>query len=525
MRLSYLVLAFASASLLGGCSFSLAQDVAPPPDSQLSGEPVATVIPTRPDSPPSAARGELIYSEKCLPCHGSGGLGDGEQSGNLSVPVPPIGTAELARQNTPFEWFKIISEGDMENFMPPFAASLSAQQRWDVLAYVYGLSGELALDDRGNLIEVEPMETGSSEQPADESVTAMDVRGTVKNGSGGDLPADAEITLYAYDHGQDLFTRTTTLDEMGEFHFDQIALDARALYQVSVEYKGLIYFSEPLAMTDLQAGNEFELIVYDGTQETSALSISSLNLVFYFQTEGQVKVIQQVLVSNSGDLAVVPAQDGQALLRYEIPQEAVNVSFEEGQIGDRYEWVESGFADYRAVLPGEDSYQIIYAFDLNYVRSLEFTRSVEFPTRNVHIFVPQNEVELEGENLALVGEQQLDGVPYRVYQLNGELEAGEKISVRLSGTHPLERSFLDQIAGNEFIIGMVALGVVLGIGGFWLRRAFTAAANGTSDQILDEIVILDELFEKNKISEGIYRQKRERLKKRLSRALKKGGES
>jgi len=521
MRLNYLVGAFASAVLLGACSFSLAQDVTPPPNSELSIEPAVTVVPALPDSPPDAARGEVLYVQKCAPCHGLGGLGDGEQSGNLPVAVPAIGTAEWARERTPIEWFKIVSEGNLDNFMPPFAASLSAQQRWDVLAHVYRLSGEFALDDSGNLVGASDLAgTSSDGQPP-----ALDVGGIVKNGSGGDLPSGALITLYAYDHGQDLFTRTTTLTEDGEFQFDDIPLDARNLYQVSLEYKGLIYFSEALTEAGLQTGNEFELVVYEGTQKTSDLFVSSLNLVFTFLAEGQVKVVEQVLLSNSGDLAVVPAKDGQALLHYELPPDAINLSFEQGQIGDRYELVAGGFADYRAVLPGENTYQVLYAFDLNYDRALEFVRAVQFPTRNVHIFLPQNEVELEGESLVLAGEQLVDGVPYRVYQLNRELEAGEQIALRLTGAHPLKSPFLIQISGDEFIIGLVALAVTVAIAGFWLRRSSrVTAASGASNQIMNAIIVLDKQFENKQISEKIYMRQRERLKKRLRQALKKGGE-
>lgn len=521
MRRSYLVALFASASLLSACSFSLAQDVAPPPNSELSIEPVATVVPALPESPPDALRGEVLYLQSCAPCHGIGGLGDGEQSGNLPVAVPAIGTVELARESTPIEWFMIVSQGNLDNFMPPFAASLSTQQRWDVLAHVYSLNGEFGLDGSGNLVGVsDPGGTGIEEQLA-----SVDARGMVKNGSGGSLPAGALITLYAYDHGQDLFTRTTTLLENGEFQFDAIPLDARNLYQVSLEYKGLIYFSRALAETQLRAGNEFELVVYEGTQDTSKLFISSLNLVFDFLAEGQVKVVEQVLLSNSGDLAVVPARDGQALLRYELPADASSVSFEEGQIGDRYELVTGGFTDYRAVLPGQNTYQVIYAFDLNYDGVLEFLRAVEFPTQNMHVFMPPNEVELEGESLVLAGEQLVDGVPYRVYQLNRELEAGDQIVIRLTGTHPIKSPFLIQISGDDLIIGLVALAATVGFAWFWLRRSSrTTTANATKNQIMDAIIALDEQFEKKEITENAYMRERKHLKKRLRLALKRDGE-
>ncbi|MEK6222094.1 MAG: c-type cytochrome, partial [Chloroflexota bacterium] len=46
----------------------------------------------------------------------------------------------LVQQSTPAEWFTMITNGNLERYMPPFSASLSDQDRWNVLSYVYRLS-------------------------------------------------------------------------------------------------------------------------------------------------------------------------------------------------------------------------------------------------------------------------------------------------------------------------------------------------------------------------------------------------
>jgi mono/diheme cytochrome c family protein len=88
---------------------------------------------------PNPALGAANYLEKCAPCHGVTGQGDGPQASQLPNPTSPIGSLELARASTPAEWFQIVTEGNIERYMPPFS-SLSDRQRWDVLAYVYTLS-------------------------------------------------------------------------------------------------------------------------------------------------------------------------------------------------------------------------------------------------------------------------------------------------------------------------------------------------------------------------------------------------
>ena len=50
-----------------------------------------------------------------------------------------IGSDEIARQSSPADWYRIISEGNIERFMPPFN-SLDTRAKWDVVAYIFSLS-------------------------------------------------------------------------------------------------------------------------------------------------------------------------------------------------------------------------------------------------------------------------------------------------------------------------------------------------------------------------------------------------
>jgi mono/diheme cytochrome c family protein len=123
--------------LLSACT--LAGDITPPPDYRPTEpvEPTAARV-VFPLVAPDPARGESIYVEKCAPCHGDTGLGDGSQAGELPVVVPALGNPEVARAATPMDWFQMVTNGNMQQFMPPFA-SLSDRQRWDVVAYAYSL--------------------------------------------------------------------------------------------------------------------------------------------------------------------------------------------------------------------------------------------------------------------------------------------------------------------------------------------------------------------------------------------------
>ena len=109
--------------ILSACSFSLAEDITPPPGAEVPLE-APTQPPLRgplyPLVPPDPSVGNLIYAEKCAPCHGITGLGDGSMAGQLPVPAPALGTDQVARTSSPAEWYSIVTQGNLEQRMPPF---------------------------------------------------------------------------------------------------------------------------------------------------------------------------------------------------------------------------------------------------------------------------------------------------------------------------------------------------------------------------------------------------------------------
>lgn len=137
MKFRILFLIVLTAALLSACNFTLAEDVTPPPN-YVPPTPLPTLGNLFPEQAPSLANGAAIYAEKCLPCHGGSGMGDGPQGIQLGVTVTALGLPEIARAASPAQWYEVVTRGRMERFMPPFA-SLNDQERWDVVAYVFSL--------------------------------------------------------------------------------------------------------------------------------------------------------------------------------------------------------------------------------------------------------------------------------------------------------------------------------------------------------------------------------------------------
>ena len=131
-----------SVSVLSACSLSARPKFN---DNLLT----PAVIPTRindgevaPLQPPDAANGAAIYAQKCVACHGTSGAGDGPRAAQLKAQnkiVANLISPARRRGVKPSEWHSVITNGRIQNLMPPFSGSLNAQQRWDVLSYVWAL--------------------------------------------------------------------------------------------------------------------------------------------------------------------------------------------------------------------------------------------------------------------------------------------------------------------------------------------------------------------------------------------------
>jgi mono/diheme cytochrome c family protein len=100
---------------------------------------------TRWDDPMAVARGQQLFQNYCMVCHGTDGKGTGPAA--KALPHPPADLTHhfhRAPGDGDAYLFWRVSEGgqvepfaSMQSTMPAFKTVLSEDQRWDVLAYVH----------------------------------------------------------------------------------------------------------------------------------------------------------------------------------------------------------------------------------------------------------------------------------------------------------------------------------------------------------------------------------------------------
>ncbi|MBI2358788.1 MAG: cytochrome c [Deltaproteobacteria bacterium] len=93
-----------------------------------------------------AKRGEDLYIEKCVLCHGSQGQGWDWTKKVASPPVPVPDLAKIAPQRSDQFLFDVVTGGGeavgKTRFMPPFGFQLSDREVWDLVAYVRSLGSK-----------------------------------------------------------------------------------------------------------------------------------------------------------------------------------------------------------------------------------------------------------------------------------------------------------------------------------------------------------------------------------------------
>ncbi len=154
-----------------------------------------------PTEPLDLARGKILYTQSCASCHGDTGRGDGPGARGSPVPVPPIGSAQLLPDLTPTLAYNVVTVGVRGTPMAAFENTMTPQDRWNVINYIYGL--------RGVTMELPPAPADATAAPGEfaaNSVTAL-LDSALEFARAGSTEAAGDRALDAYIAFESLETR------------------------------------------------------------------------------------------------------------------------------------------------------------------------------------------------------------------------------------------------------------------------------------------------------------------------------
>ncbi len=106
-----------------------------PPASRSAAVPEARL-----GDPAARERGARLFARYCALCHGERGDGRGLRRLGLSTPPRDLTDPGWQGRTSPLRMFAVLREGVPGTAMPAWAGTLSADDTWDLVAYVRSLS-------------------------------------------------------------------------------------------------------------------------------------------------------------------------------------------------------------------------------------------------------------------------------------------------------------------------------------------------------------------------------------------------
>ena len=630
MKLRYVLLFALLALLLTACNLTLAEDVTPPPD-YIPPTPMPTMGALYPAQVPSVEDGAAIYVEKCSPCHGATGLGDGPQGIQLGVTVRAYGLPEIARPASPAQYFTSVTRGNIERYMPPFA-SLDDQQRWDVVAYVLTLHttpeqiakgkqlfetncancstdffknqekmSELSAVDLARLIRsgndqvpafgaklsdddlwaiadylrtlsfntaalaqatttpvtetsvaadsgtpsAEGTPVGTEQAAAGNATTPVvkagsgTITGSIENKTGAALPSDLVITLHGFDHStadptagpKEVFSQAGSVNADGTYTFANIEIPESRIFLVEVTYGGVtLQSSYGVVEKGKTTVSIPALALYQLTDDSSALAIDELHMFIQATGDANYQVLALYNFHNSSQkMVTVDMTNVQEIPFLKFVTGAEQLGYQGVQDSAPLIGTDKGFG----LAPNEKTYGILALSSV--AKKSETTISQDFvlSVKAVRIFVPDG-MKLQGDKVTADSPQTIQNVVYQSY-VASDIKPGDTLTLKLTGTPKATTDTTGTTTttapskNNILLYGAGGLGLLLILAGVFLylrdrKQAQVADKEesetddeefGSSEEVMDAIIALDDLHRAKKISEEAYQKRRAELKENL----------
>ena len=374
------------------------------------------------------------------------------------------------------------------------------------------------------------------------SSVSLSITGKIINHSTQGLPKDLLVTLHGFDQSVEVYTSQTTVDENGYFFFKDVQVNSAWVIFTSIDIRQITYHSEVVPPQPGTASLDLSIPVYGTTTDLSVLSIDRLHIFLEFVSPQILRVVQLYIISNNSPMLLTASAPGGPVIPYDLPKQASNLKFLDGFLGQRYQSTENGFADTTAVLPGEGSYQLMFAYDLPFDQKVDIIETMAIPVQNLNVMASKNDqyhaMRVKGDLLKTADEPEIGGNPYDNYR--GEsLSAGEKLQITVLASQPSLLNptwpvFLTSSLNDiRLIIGAAFLGLTLVIFGIWLlaREKRTKRQNKpvlvkeeesfeNPEALMDAIIALDDIYKSGDLPEKAYQERRARLKTRLDEMLK-----
>ena len=478
------------------------------------------------------ARGKEIFDANCADCP----LDYYKDQNKMSS----LSTVALAR---------IVRIGNED--IKAFGENLSDDDMWAVAEYLRSLTYDttphaapapVSATQTPVPVGVESPSGEGTPQVTEETMPVAEgfgnVSGRIENQTDTEIPADFEVTLRGYEHDfanpntgtQEVLTLQGTVAPDGKFVFKNVEMPENRIFIAEVTINGMELNSEFAIVQAGQTSVELPpLVLYDVTDDTSVLTVDELDIFLSTEVDNAYEILALYTFRNaSGKIVSVSMGTQQEIPFLKFPLGAQALGYEALQDSARFTSTADGFA----MPPSEQPYGIIAYSSVPKEKEITISQPLELPVTHVRIFVPDG-MKAEGELLTPENTQDIQGITYQSYTAVG-LGAGEMLEFNVSGTPKDATASTDtSTSNNKLLIGAAGLGVALILAGAWLYMRDRNRTNEededeeeeendefeSSEDVMDAIIALDDLYRAKKISEEAYQKRRAELKEILKELM------
>ena len=325
------------------------------------------------------------------------------------------------------------------------------------------------------------------------------IEGQVVNGTanGGSVEG-LTVTLRVFAAMEEQPSQTDVTDAEGRFRFEGLITEADHVYTLGLDYQGVEYGSDLLTFSEEgETTLSVPIQVYESTESDEVVSIERAHIFVDFE-EDKLLLGEMYIFSNSSDRIYIGveevAEGRRGTLQLFLPTGAEGLTFEGGELGQRFFETERGVVDTWSLPPGQTSGRLIFSYSLPYDPSgYDLTREIPYPLKAINVLVAEVGVDVTSDQLTLEGSRGMQGQSY--LNLSGQnLSKTERITLHFSGSpgdrvveggeampaespQPGDRSLL-----RWAVLGLVVLAVGFALGYPLLRRQSKEAVEEGEDR-------------------------------------------
>jgi hypothetical protein len=454
-------------------------------------------------------RGQAVYEENCLICHGETGLGDGSEAAETPPSLADLTYWSGLSNQTVFDSLVSQDRPAVHDY------DLDDDQLWNVVDYIRTFS----------YLYADP-------QAAFEPVEEATVSGIVTNGTTGEpAPSGTEVFLRAFTSDLNrTLNLTATVESDGRYLFELTDVPQDWFMRTAVFYEDIEFGSNFDQVSSSIPDLELPVIIYDKTTEPDAITINQLHTITQLQSDGQLEVSQLYVVGNSGNAVYVgPAGDiTEGTFELVLPDNAQLIEFQRGfgsfdSFFPTQELIPTtaGWADTLPVRPGQGSLVLLARYTIPYTEDgTTLSHPLLYDTADINLVLPEG-INVSGpDTWEDTGLQTLENGVFSSFRIV-ELAAGSTLNATFEGrprqSAPTSSGAVVRNETAELMIGGGLFLVVIAVAIFSVRQWQAPAYDIETEKedIIHEIAELDDDFEAGQIDEAEYLDLRESLLEEL----------